>query len=122
MKALSIVHPAATRIVEGKKILEIRYWLPPSLPLLNLLIIENHRRLAAGEIDQEGLALAVIDIVSAHPWTREEAERDGHEYATGYFAWVIQNVRPLPKPFRAVAQRGIYEVNVNLIIGDFSKG
>lgn len=40
--ALSIVYPAGTRIAEGKKTLEIRSWLPPRLPLLNLLVVENH--------------------------------------------------------------------------------
>ena len=113
MQALSIVHPAATRIVEGQKVIEIRSWLPPVLPLCDLLIVENQRRLeSAGDIDPHGLALAIVDIVSAHPWTPSEAARDGHQYSAGYFAWVIQNVRPIPKPFPVVAAKGIYAVDI----------
>lgn len=113
MKALSIVHPAATRIAEGKKTIEIRRWLPPVLPLRDLLIVENHRRLVKdGDVDPNGLAVAVVDIVSAHPWTPEEAARDGHEYVDGYYAWVIENVRPIAKPLPVMAARKIYEVDV----------
>jgi len=57
-EALSIVRPSGTRIAEGKKTLEIRSWLPPRLPLLNLLIVENGRRLdQEGDVDPEGIAV-----------------------------------------------------------------
>jgi hypothetical protein len=111
--ALSIVHPAGTKIAIGHKTLEIRSWKPPTVPLLNLLIVENHRRLDRdGDVDPEGLAVALIDITSVHDWTEEEARRDGNTFAQGYNAWGISNVRPIRIPFRAQAERLIYKVEV----------
>ncbi|MEG0488679.1 MAG: ASCH domain-containing protein, partial [Acinetobacter sp.] len=40
-QALSIVAPAGQWVSEGKKTLEIRSWQPESLPLKDLLIVEN---------------------------------------------------------------------------------
>jgi hypothetical protein len=109
--ALSIVHPAATKIATGQKTLEIRSWKPPTVPLLNLLIVENHRRLDRdGDVDPEGMAVALIDIIEVRDWKEEEARRDGNTFAAGYFAWVIANVRPIQPPFRAQAERMIYRV------------
>jgi len=112
-EALSIVHPAGTRIAEGKKRLEIRSWPPPRLPLLNLLVVENHRRLEVdGDEDPDGLGVAWIDILQVRPWTEEDAKREGHRFQTGYHAWEISNLRPIADPFRVPAQRGIYQVEV----------
>ena len=117
MKALSIVRPAGKNIATGRKIVEIRSWLPPVVPLRDLLIVENGRRLEQeGDTDADGMAVAVIDITGAHPWSPEEALRDGHRHVAGYHAWVIENVRPIASPFPAIAARGIYEVDVLLDI------
>jgi len=111
--ALSIVYPAGTKIATGQKTLEIRSWKPPTLPLLNLLIVENHRRLDRdGDIDPEGMAVALIDIAAVRDWTEEDARRDGNTFAPGYNAWVISNVRPIRIPFRVQAERLIYKVEV----------
>jgi hypothetical protein len=111
--ALSIVYPAGTRIAEGKKTLEIRSWLPPGLPLLNLLVVENHRRLDRdGDLDEGGLGVAWIDILHVRPWTEEDAKRDENHFRPGYHAWEISNLRPIPHPFRVRAERGIYQIEV----------
>ena len=103
-EALSIVHPAGTRIAEGEKTLEIRSWPPPRLPLLNLLVVENHRRLdVEGDEDPEGLGVAWIDILHVRPWTEKDPN---------YNAWEISNLRPIAEPFRVPAKRGIYQVEV----------
>lgn len=39
--ALSVVAPSAERIVQGQKTLEIRSWQPQTIPLKNLVIVEN---------------------------------------------------------------------------------
>lgn len=44
VEALSIVHPVE-HIVAGVKTTEIRSWMPPRLPLYDLVLIENHRYL-----------------------------------------------------------------------------
>ncbi len=111
--AISIVHPAGTCIAEGAKRLEIRSWPPPRLPLLNLLVVENRRRLEReGEIDLDGLGVAWIDILHIRPWTEEDAQRDGHHFQPGYHAWEISNLRPIAAPFRVQAERGIYQIEV----------
>ena len=106
LDALSIVYPAASKIADGRKTLEIRSWPPPVVPLRNLLIVENHRRLDRdGDTDPDGLAVALIDIEHVRPWTKEDATRDGHSFVEGYHAWVIANVRPIAHPFRVPARR-----------------
>ncbi|MCE0498822.1 MAG: ASCH domain-containing protein [Methylacidiphilales bacterium] len=113
LDALSIVYPAATQIVAGQKTLEIRSWKPPTVPVQNLLIVENRRRLDhAGDIDPDGLAVAVIDIEEVRDWTEEDARKDGHVFVTGYYAWVISNVRPIDFPARVQAERLIYKVTI----------
>ncbi len=113
LDALSIVYPAATKIANGRKTLEIRSWKPPVLPLRNLLIVENHRRLDRdGDVDPEGLVVALVDIEHVRAWTEEDAARDGHVFAPGYHAWVLANVRALAVPLRAPAERMIYKVTV----------
>ena len=113
LNALSIVYPAATRIAEGRKTLEIRSWQPPVLPLKDLLIVENHRRLECdGDTDPNGLAVALVDVTHVRPWTPEDAERDGHTFAAGYHAWLLTNVRPIAPPLRVPAERLIYQVTI----------
>ena len=113
MNALSIVYPAATKIATGHKTLEIRSWKPPVVPLRNLLIVENHRRLdREGDIDPDGKAVAMIDIETVRDWTEEDARRDGNVFAAGYYAWIISNVRPLDRPLAIPAERLIYQVEV----------
>jgi hypothetical protein len=113
LNALSIVYPAATKIADGTKTLEIRSWKPPTVPLRDLLIVENHRRLDRdGDIDPDGMAVALIDIIEVRYWTEEDAIRDGNTFAPGYFAWVISNVRPIPSSFRVPAERLIYKISV----------
>jgi hypothetical protein len=113
LDALSIVYPAATKIADGRKTLEIRSWPPPVVPLRNLLIVENHRRLDRdGDTDPEGLAVALVDIEQVRAWTKEDATRDGHSFVEGYHAWVIANVRLIAHPFRVPAKRLIYKVPV----------
>lgn len=113
LNALSIVYPAATRIAEGTKTLEIRSWKPPIVPLLNLVIVENHRRLDRdGDCDPEGSAVALIDIVAVRDWTEEDAQRDGHTFTPGYHAWIIANVRRIDPPLSVPAERLIYAVDL----------
>jgi hypothetical protein len=111
--ALSIVQPAGTKIATGEKTLEIRSWKPPVVPLRNLVVVENQRRLDVdGDIDPEGVAVALIDIVAVRDWTEADARRDGQTFVAGYFAWVIANVRPLEMKLRLPAKRMIYEVEI----------
>ena len=41
MKALSVIEIAGEAISSGRMVLEIRRWQPESLPLIDLLIVQN---------------------------------------------------------------------------------
>lgn len=113
LSALSIVHPAGTKIANGQKKLEIRSWKPPTIPLLNLLVVENNRRLdREGDVDPDGRAVALIDITEVRAWTKDDALRDGHNFVEGYYAWLIANVRPIELSVAIPAKRLIYQVEI----------
>ncbi|MDA3872730.1 MAG: hypothetical protein PF795_02080 [Kiritimatiellae bacterium] len=61
MKALSVIEMPGRAIASGKKTLEVRRWRPESLPLIDLVIVQNKRRLTVEDpIDQEGRVVAVV--------------------------------------------------------------
>ncbi len=112
-QALSIVASAGQRIAQGRKTLEIRSWLPPSLPLKDVLIVENQHYLTKEGDEEMGLAVALVDIESVHEWREDEVEAaTATRWAEGYYAWVISNVRPLDKPVAVMAKRKIYTVSI----------
>jgi hypothetical protein len=114
LKALSIVAPWGTKIAEGVKTREIRSWGPAMLPIDDLLIVENDRRLTLpGETDPNGHAVAIVRVADVHEWTPAEAEVACSEWEPGWLAWVLDNVRRLPSPLPVVAARRIYEVEVD---------
>lgn len=50
-----------------KKKMEIRSWQPESLPLKDLVIVENKNYLIQDGDEEIGRAVAIIDIESIHP-------------------------------------------------------
>lgn len=115
--ALSIVHPAVQQIIAGVKTIEIRSWPPPRLPLHDLALVENQLYLRQdGEEDENGLLLAVVDVVGVHDWSPEEALRANKQWQAGYHAWELQNIRPLANPVKAIARRGVYLLEVDAAI------
>jgi hypothetical protein len=115
LKALSVVHPWGDLITSGRKTLEIRSWRPDELPIENLLIVQNTRRLTLpGETDPDGQAVALVTVRNVRPWAPDETEAAGTEsYESGLLAWELENVRALPRRFRALAARRIYELDVD---------
>jgi len=112
---LSVVAPGGHRIAHGRKTLEIRSWLPPKLPMRDLLIVENENYLhEEGDEDPGGRAVALVDIAAAHAWREDEtAAACASRWEPGYHAWEIRNVRPIDPPFPAVARRKIYELTLD---------
>ena len=100
-KALSIVAPNGQRIAQGLKKLEIRSWQPEALPLKDLLIVENIHHLNVDGQEEEGAAVALVDVEAIHIWQEH------------YFAWVLSNVRPFYSQINAVAKRKIYLVEID---------
>ena len=112
MLALSIVTPSGRNIAEGRKTLEVRSWRPESLPVTDLLIVENGRFLSEhGDSDDDGLLVAVVDIAEVHPWLPTEVEAAcASAWAPGYWAWRICNVRRISSPVKIIAARKLYDV------------
>lgn len=114
-RALSIVTPAVANILNGTKLVEIRSWVPPELPVTDLVLVENARYLRTeGAIDPDGLARALVDVTAVYPWTREEAAAQGKVWQDGYFCWKLDNIRQISPPIPCVAKRGLYEVALNM--------
>lgn len=113
LQALSIVRPWGLKIAAGEKTIEVRRWSPPSIPMDNLLIVENGRRLAHGDSDPAGEAVAVVSVSAVGDWTPELAESACSTWEPGWLAWSITKVRRIERQFVVVAARDIYEVNVD---------
>lgn len=112
--ALSIVVPSGSKIAQGLKTLEIRSWIPEQLPLKDLVIVENLHFLSAEYTEEMGKAVAIVDIESVHPWREDEcAAACANDWAEGYFAWVISNVRPITQPLGVFAKRKIYFIDID---------
>jgi hypothetical protein len=114
-QALSIVAPSAERIVQGSKTLEIRSWQPETLPLKNLVIVENLNFLTKDGDEEMGRAVALVDIEVVRSWQAHEVEIACASYwAEGYLAWVISNVRPFARPLDTIAKRKLYRIELML--------
>ncbi|MCU4435544.1 ASCH domain-containing protein [Acinetobacter bereziniae] len=112
-QALSIVEPFGRFIAEGKKKIEIRSWQPESLPLKDLVIVENKSYLTQDGDVEIGRAVAIIDIESIHPWTESAITLAMASYwEKGYWAWVISNVRPIENLMEVPAKRKIYSIDI----------
>ncbi len=85
------------------------------MPLVDLLIIENKRFLTKpGDSDDDGLAVAVVDVTDVQAWLPTDVEAAcASTWMPGYWAWKLANVRRIAKPMRAVAARGLYNVDIN---------
>ena len=80
-----------------------------SFSLKNLVIVENQNFLLNDGDEEAGLAVALIDIQSAHPWQPDEMIAACASYwADGYYAWAINNVRPLLQPLEVRAKIKLY--------------
>lgn len=114
--ALSIVAPSGSYIAEGIKTLEIRSWRPNELPLKDLVIVENAHDLNQDGDEELGRAVAWVDISSVHAWQKSEIEAAKASYwEDGYWAWVIENVRPIHPPVDIPARRKIYWIELDVV-------
>lgn len=114
-QALSIVAPSGTKIINKEKTLEIRSWQPDILPLKNLVIVENKNFLNSDFQEEEGVAIALVDIESIHEWQEHEIEAACASYwEKGYYAWIISNIRVIRQPIKTIAKRKIYSLNLSI--------
>jgi hypothetical protein len=112
--ALSIVAPSGQRIAQGMKTLEVRSWQPEHLPLKDLLIVENKTFLNHAGAEELGVAVALVDVESVHIWQPHEVEAAcASDWAVGYFAWQLSNVRPIKNQVEVPAKRKIYLIEMD---------
>lgn len=80
----------------------------------DLLIVENQHYLSSDRaLDADGLAVAIVKIGNVRPFTRSDMKAAcASSYEEGWLAWEIIDVRPFSKPFRALAARKIYELDI----------
>ena len=111
--ALSIVSPHGQSIASGRKTLEVRSWHPASLPIRDLLIVENERYLVEdGQFDANGRAVALVDVRRVEPWLPSQVEAAcSSGWQPGYHAWHLENVRPLFARQQVLAARKLYTVD-----------
>jgi hypothetical protein len=113
VKALSVVHPAGSRIAAGLKVLEVRRWHPGFLPSEDLLIVENDRFLLRdGEEDPNGRAVAIVRVARVRPFREDMAAACAASYEAGWLAWELVDIRPVRSSSVVLAARHIYEVGL----------
>ncbi|OEY92582.1 RNA-binding protein [Acinetobacter proteolyticus] len=113
--ALSIVAPNAERIAKKIKTLEVRSWRPETLPLKDVVIVENQNFLLQDGDEEFGLAVALVDIETVHAWRVDEVDAACATYwAEGYLAWVICNIRPIDPPIQVIAKRKLYLLELDI--------
>jgi len=115
MKALSVVLPAGDRIASGEKTIEVRQWNPDSLPLKDLVIVQNKLRLSSESSpeDDNGKIVAIVDVVNVRPWLESDVKAScSSHFEEGWLAWELSNVRKVNPSLKVPAKLGIYEVDV----------
>lgn len=114
--ALSIVSPAVDNILSGEKSVEIRSWTPPELPIYDLVLVQNNKYLHDGDVDVNGVALAVVDVSMVSDWTYGDYLRQsqdvtlGKDWKKGYYIWKLENIRMVKNKPNVMAQKGIYVI------------
>jgi hypothetical protein len=84
------------------------------LPVCNLLIVENGRRLTApNEVDPDGRAVALVTVRDVCDWSNEMASAACSRWEPGWLAWILEDVRAIRDPFPLVAARKLYDVEVD---------
>jgi len=114
-QALSVVKPAGARIADGRKSVEVRRWRPEELPLKDLVIVQNECRLSSNGLteDPDGIALALVDVVSCTEWTEDLFDSSCASYwEPGWLAWHLDNVRPLATASLVPAKLRIYDIDL----------
>ncbi|MDU2797514.1 MAG: ASCH domain-containing protein [Klebsiella oxytoca] len=114
--ALSIVSPAVDNILSGEKSVGIRSWTPPELPIYDLVLVQNNKYLHDGDVDVNGVALAVVDVSMVSDWTYGDYLRQSHDvtlgkdWKKGYYIWKLENIRMVKNKPNVMAQKGIYVI------------
>jgi hypothetical protein len=116
-KVLSVVEPWGDFIARGVKTIEVRTEASADVRAgEDLLIVQTKRRLSAGEApDPEGRAVALVKLKEIRPFVYEDRPFAKTErFEEGWWAWVLEDLRPIKTRPRVLAAREIYEVPLDL--------
>jgi len=110
MKALSIKQPWANMIAEGEKTIETRTW---STNYRGEILIVSARD---PDIPPAGCAVAVATLADCRRMSvLDEPAACCRKYPDAY-AWVLENVRRIKKPFPVQGQLRLFEADVPEIL------
>ncbi len=116
-RALSVLAPAGHLIRSGRKTLEIRQWKPEfDLPIFDLLIIQNAKRLSSTGLshDPDGTVVAMVNVLRVRKWEKEDMVAScSQTFEEGWLAWELQNIRKFDYPLSVPARRRIYQVDLD---------
>lgn len=91
-------------IAHGEKTIEVRSWKTSIRGRIVLCASKN----PAGKY--AGAAFALAEIADIRPLEPDDAKYTGGFYASGLFAWVLQNVRCF-RPFPVSGRPGFFRVD-----------
>jgi|SRR3989344_3260527 len=103
-KALSLKQPYANLVATGKKTIETRKWTTKYRG--DLLIYSSK----VPDIYPAGHALCVVELYDIKPIRKQDEKAACIKLYTGVYAWLLRNLRVLPKPIAIKGSLGIYEV------------
>ncbi|MDQ7799487.1 MAG: ASCH domain-containing protein [Candidatus Edwardsbacteria bacterium] len=113
-KCLSIVKPNGNNVASGIKTIEVRRWELPFFPLKDLIIIENDNYLSKHYQEENGMILAMADVIDVRPWEEKDLIAScAKVYEKGYLAWILSNIRKISYPAPVPAKRKIYELELD---------
>lgn len=122
MKALSITEPYASLILEGKKMIETRSWKTSYRGKILIhasatkIPKEYQHLLPRVTKVRQGYILCMANLVDCVQMTDEfinqvdDAERAVGFYSPGRYAWILNDITPIPYPVRAKGRLGLWEV------------
>ena len=115
-QALSVIKPYGQLINSGKKTVEVRQWAPDTLPIFDLVIIENSIRLSSTGVsyDPEGVVVAMVDIRTTREWVENDLVAScSAVFENGWLAWELSNIRRLHYPHFVPAGLRIYSIDLD---------
>ncbi len=106
MKALSLKQPYASLIAEGIKTIETRKWATKYRG--DILICASK----SGQGEPKGVALCIVELYDIRPMTKADEAAACIELYPNAKAWLIRNLRVLPKPFPVKGHLSLFDIDL----------
>jgi len=107
MKAISVKQPWANMIAAGEKTIESRTWATDYRG--EILIVSSKKP----DIPPAGYALAIATLVDCRSMSVLDEPAAQCRKTLNAIAWVLENVRPIKKPFPVKGELGLFEVDLS---------